>query len=53
MSFPYEDTSHANNLDEVQAFLDTKHTSQYLVFNLSGHAYDTARLNNQARWYLP
>ncbi|CAI8034317.1 Cyclin-G-associated kinase [Geodia barretti] len=47
MSFPHEDSHHANSLWEVREFLETRHPSQYLVFNLSGHAYDTAQLNNQ------
>ena len=47
MSFPHEDTHHANSLLEVREFLETRHTSQYLVFNLSGHSYDTSQLNNQ------
>jgi len=47
MSFPHEDSSHANSIDEVRAFLDENHPSQYLVFNLSGHTYDTTKLNNQ------
>ena len=47
MSFPHEDSQHANSLQEVREFLETRHPSQYLVFNLSGHAYDTAQLNNQ------
>lgn len=49
MSFPHEDSSHANSIDEVRAFLDENHPSQYLVFNLSGHTYDTTKLNNQVR----
>jgi cyclin G-associated kinase len=47
MSFPHEDSQHANSLWEVREFLETRHPSQYLVFNLSGHAYDMAQLNNQ------
>lgn len=47
MSFPHEDNNHANSLHEVRGFLEARHPSQYLVFNLSGHSYDTAQLNNQ------
>ena len=52
MSFPHEDSHHANSLWEVREFLETRHPSQYLVFNLSGHAYDTAQLNNQVSLYI-
>ena len=52
MSFPHEDSQHANSLWEVREFLETRHPSQYLVFNLSGHAYDMAQLNNQVSFYI-
>ena len=52
MSFPHEDSHHANSLWEVRELLETRHPSQYLVFNLSGHAYDTAQLNNQVSLYV-
>ena len=51
MSFPHEDNQHANSLWEVREFLETRHPSQYLVFNLSGHPYDTVQLNNQVSIY--
>ena len=47
MSFPHDDSSHVNNIDEVSAFLNEKHPSQYLVFNLSGQDYDISKLDNQ------
>lgn len=47
MSFPHDDSSHPNNIDEVSSFLNEKHPSQYLVFNLSGHDYDISKLDNQ------
>jgi cyclin G-associated kinase len=49
MSFPYEQggANHPNALSEVAAYLEETHSSQYLVFNLSGEQYDTDRLNGQ------
>ena len=47
MSFPHDDSSHVNNIDEVSVFLNEKHPSQYLVFNLSGQDYDISKLDNQ------
>ena len=52
MSFPHEDSGHTNNIEEIGAFLDSHHPSQYLVFNLSGHSYDTSKLGNQVRRQL-
>ena len=49
MPFPYEDATHENSVDEVRAFLDEHHPAQYLVFNLSGHSYDTMKLHNMVR----
>lgn len=49
MSFPHEDSSHANSIEEVRMFLETRHSAAYLVFNLSGHPYDASKLNNQVR----
>ena len=50
MSFPHEDYSHPNSIEEVRDFLDSRHPAQYLVFNLSGHSYDTTKLNNQVSY---
>ena len=47
MSFPHEDGRHGNMLEEVRLFLDERHPSQYLVFNLSGEEYDSGRLHGQ------
>lgn len=47
MSYPHDDTLHGHPIHEVRAFLDEKHPSAYLVFNLSGSSYDAAKLNSQ------
>ena len=47
MSYPHGDGFHSNSVEEVRSFLDDHHPNQYLVFNLSGHSYDTSKLNNQ------
>ena len=46
MSYPHDDPFHQNNLSTVRAFLDEKHPSGYLVFNLSDHNYDASKLDN-------
>ena len=40
---------HNDQLDEVRAWLDERHPSGYLVFNLSGDSYDPNKLGNQVR----
>ena len=53
MSYPHDDPFHQNNLGTVRAFLDEKHPSSYLVFNLSDHDYDASKLDNhvsKVRW---
>ncbi len=47
MSYPHDDTLHGHPIVEVRAFLDERHPSAYLIFNLSGNGYDVAKLNNQ------
>ena len=47
MSYPHDDTLHGHPIIEVKEFLDERHPSAYLVFNLSGNGYDVAKLNNQ------
>jgi hypothetical protein len=49
MSYPHDDVFHGNHIAEVRNFLDERHPSAYLVFNLSGNGYDVAKLNNQVR----
>lgn len=49
MSYPHNDAFHGHHLEEVRTFLDERHPSAYLVFNLSGNGYDVSKLNNQVR----
>ena len=50
MSYPHDDPFHQNNLSTVRAFLDEKHPSGYLVFNLSDHSYDASKLDNHVSY---
>ena len=52
MSYPYDDPFHQNNLSTVRTFLDEKHPSGYLVFNLSENSYDASKLDNHVRHVL-
>lgn len=47
MSYPHDDAYHGHQLAEVKTFLDERHPSAYLVFNLSGSNYDVSKLSNQ------
>jgi hypothetical protein len=50
MSYPHDDPFHQNNLSTVRAFLDEKHPSGYLVFNLSDNNYDASKLDNHVSY---
>jgi len=49
MSYPHDDSFHSHNITEVRSFLEERHPSAYLVFNLSNNAYDPAKLGNQVK----
>lgn len=34
-------------MDEVREFLDTKYDMEYMVYNLTNHEYNTAKLHGQ------
>ena len=44
---PTNKTDHKNNINQVQAFLEKRYSSHYLVFNLSNVTYDYYKFNYQ------
>ena len=52
MSYPHDDAYHGHHLAEVRTFLDERHPSAYLVFNLSGNNYDVSKLSNQVHAFI-
>ena len=50
MSYPSDDPSIGHHTSAVRSFLDERHPSAYLMFNLSDNRYDPAEFNNQVQW---
>ena len=49
MSYPHEDSFHSHNITEVRTFLEERHPSAYLIFNLTDNHYDPVKVGNQVR----
>ena len=49
MSFPADgiEAAYKNNIDDVRNYLDSKHTNNYVVVNVSQRSYRTDKLNDR------
>ena len=49
MSFPAEgiETAYRNHIEDVRAFLETRHAGSYAIYNCSERKYRSARFDNR------
>ena len=51
MSFPAEglETAFKNHIDDVRAFLESRHAGAYAVYNCSERKYNKSKFDNRVR----
>ena len=53
MSFPAEgiESTYKNSIDDIRAYLDAKHASNYVVINISQRNYRASKLNDRVIFF--